>query len=215
MSCIFQSWVSIPPGTFLMGGIPEDKFVTSNELPRHPVTLTEFQITAHPVTRAQWHGTAEIPFPDHPVTRISLAEASNFAHHHHARLPSEEEWEYACRAGTTTLFPGTSTLSPGDANYLYDEFGDRVGPGSTTPVGSYPPNDFGLFDMIGNVCEWTSTPWRPGYQSNSSHQPARRAIRGGAWDHLPRLLRASWRDWAPDSARWDNLGFRLVRDEKP
>jgi formylglycine-generating enzyme required for sulfatase activity len=208
-----QSWVSVPPGTFLLGGIPEDKFVTANELPRPPRPPPAGPHTATPITRAQWHGTPDIPDPHHPVTRITYAEATAFAARHDARLPTEAEWEYACRAGTTSIFPAATHLTPLDANYLYDESGDPIGPGKTTPVGSYPPNPFGLYDMLGNVCEWTSTPWHPNHHSNNTRAtPTRRVIRGGAWDHLPRLLRASWRDWAPDTARHDNLGLRLARD---
>lgn len=216
-------FLTIPGGRFLMGGMNEDKFVGAVELPQHEVEVATFEMAVHPVTFAQWHevvgGEPENP-PDHPITRIDFHQACAFAEKLAARLPTEAEWEYACRSGTTSVFPQGGNLETDDANFLYNESGEPVGPGTPTPVGSFPLNAFGLHDMLGNVCEWTADLWHPNYQ----HAPRNgsswltggkdgcRVIRGGAWDHLPRLLRASWRDWAPESAGWDNLGFRLARD---
>jgi formylglycine-generating enzyme required for sulfatase activity len=146
------------------------------------------------------------------MKRLTLATGIPF------RLPSEAEWEYACRAGSSTVFPDGGNLAPDQANYLYDESGETIGPGALTPRGVYPPNAFGLRDMLGNVCEWTADVWHPDFHGAPTdgsprfdgETPDRRVIRGGAWDHLPRVLRASWRDWAPESARWDNLGFRIA-----
>lgn len=213
----------IPGGRFLMGGMAKDKFVGAVESPPHEVEVAAFEISACPVTVAQWHavmgGRCNQP-SDHPVTRIDFHQACGFAEKLAARLPAEAEWEFACRAGSASVFPHGGNMRPGDANFLYDECGEPTGCGATTPVGSFPPNAFGLHDMLGNVCEWTADLWHPNYQNAPSDGSAWitagkhgcRVIRGGAWDHLPRLLRASWRDWAPESARWDNLGFRLARD---
>lgn len=135
------------------------------------------------------------------------------------RLPSEAEWEYACRAGCVgTVFPKGSSLAAADANFLYDESGVQVGSGAPTPPGRFPANGHGLFDMLGNVCEWTADAWHPSFIGAPADgsawlnggKPSCRVIRGGGWDHLPRVLRASWRDWAPENARWDNLGFRIA-----
>jgi formylglycine-generating enzyme required for sulfatase activity len=213
------SFVSLPAGRFLMGGVPEDKFVTAVELPRHEVELAAFELARHPVTRGQWFG-GEVEHPELPVTGVSFDEAEAFARSHGCRLPSEAEWEYACRAGSATVFSHASVLGVADANFLYDESGAAVGPGAAMPVGSHPPNAFGLYDLLGNVCEWTADLWHPAYAGAPAGgspwldggKAGHRVIRGGAWDHLPRLLRASWRDWAPESARWDNLGLRLARD---
>lgn len=205
-----------------MGGVAEDKFVTAVELPDHVVELRAFEMSAYPVTRAQWfewRGTKG-DATDLPMTGITFDEASAFAKSNGSRLPSEAEWEYACRAGSKTLFPNGGNLDVQDANFLYDESGELVGPGVITPVGRHRANAFGLYDMIGNVCEWTSDLWHPNYQDAPDDGSAWlaggkagcRVIRGGAWDQLPRTLRASWRDWAPESAQWDNLGFRLARD---
>jgi formylglycine-generating enzyme required for sulfatase activity len=213
---------SIPAGTFRMGGSMNDKFVTDVEMPSHEVMVTAFLISVHPVTWKQWNQVTNqsANFDDLPVTGVSFQEATEFARSLDARLPTEAEWEYACRASSSSLFPHGARLEHSHANYLYDESGEEVGCGGLTPVGTYAPNDFGLHDMIGNVCEWTADLWHPSYVNApcdgsawiAGGQPAKRVIRGGAWDQLPRTLRASWRDWAPESARWDNLGFRLARD---
>jgi formylglycine-generating enzyme required for sulfatase activity len=224
----------VPAGGFLMGGIDEDKFVSSVELPRHRVTLAQaFALGTAPVTRHEWQtlmGSLPDGGPvgldgDCPVVNVSFPEVMAYLGKLSAisgesyRLPTEAEWEYACRAGSTTVFPHGSQLDGGDANFLYDELGAEIGTGRLTPVGNYPANAFGLVDLLGNTCEWTADAWHPNYQNSPADgsawidggKPACRTIRGGAWDHLPRILRASWRDWAPEHARWDNLGFRVAR----
>lgn len=221
-------------GPFLMGGIPEDKFVSQVELPQHPVTIHHlFALGRTPVTKREWlsvmgslpPGVTGDDTDGRPVINVTFPEVMAYLRElsilsgREYRLPSEAEWEYACRAGTTTVFPNGHQLESEDANFLYDELGNQIGRGEPSPVGNYPANPFGLHDMLGNVCEWTADTWHPGYCGApddgsawiSQEKHSRRTIRGGAWDHLPRVLRASWRDWAPEHARWDNLGFRVAR----
>lgn len=224
-------WVEIPPGEFQMGGLEEDKFVSSVELPRHRVVIgCAFALSRGPVTRRLWEtvmgalppGNRKGLSDNAPVVAVSWSEALAFCREvgGGTRLPSEAEWEFACRGGSVSVFPHGAALDAGDANFLYDEWGRSVGCGAPSPVGRYLANALGLHDMLGNVCEWTTDLWHPGYAGAPVDGRAwlegchlgRRAIRGGAWDHLPRVLRASWRDWAPESARWDNLGFRIARD---
>ncbi len=197
----------------MMGGMETDKFVTAIELPRRRVAVQPFLLSTCLVTEAAWArylGKEEPVDAELPVVRVTWEEARNYCRWlsgelaRNCRLPTEAEWECAARAGAESIFPGGNDLAPADANYLYDEGGLPVGPGSRTPVGSYPANPLGLHDLVGNVCEWTADPW--------NGDENRRAIRGGAWDHLPRLLRISWRDWAPGQARYDNLGFRVAAD---
>lgn len=229
-----MEWVAIAPGSYLMGGIEDDKFVSSVELPEHPVKLRRgFWISRHPVTRRQWQivmgalpEAAPAGSPETPVVGVNWNEALDFcqklteAECAACRLPTEAEWEYVCRGGSTTVFPEGNDITPCQANFLYDEWGAPVGPGHLTEVGRYGMNRFGVADMLGNVCEWTADLWHPGFNGAPADgspwirggQPGKRVIRGGAWDHLPRVLRASWRDWAPETARWDNLGFRTVRE---
>ncbi len=204
-------WVAVPGGVFAMGGVAGDRFVNPTELPVREHEVGGFEMMACPVSEVQWAAvTGAGAESDLPVVRVSWLEAVEFAAQlgGGCRLPSEVEWEHACRAGSRTPFSGRSMISPAEANFLYDEGGTPVGVGARTPVGSYPPNAFGLHDLQGNVCEWTADRWR---ESHDGPELAGRVIRGGAWDHLPRLLRCSWRDGAPESTRRDNLGFRLVR----
>jgi formylglycine-generating enzyme required for sulfatase activity len=212
-----------------MGGRQDDKFVSEVELPSREIVMEKgFLMSETPVTRDLWiavmgglpPGNAQGLTGDAPVVCVSFPDAGAFCREIGCRLPSEAEWEYACRAGSGTVFPHGSDVSTADANYLYDELGFQVGKGKLVSAGSYGRNAFGLCDMIGNVCEWVADAWHPGYNSApmstapwlADGKKGCRVIRGGGWDHLPRVLRASWRDWAPESARWDNLGFRVVKD---
>lgn len=147
----------------------------------------------------------------HPVTLVTHADAVAYCVWlgtrlgRAVRLPSEAEWERAARGGIDgRRYPWGDEIDPSRSNFLPDSGLKRMR--GTRPVGTFPANGFGLHDMTGNVCEWTADPWR----SLSSVDPDKRTIRGGAWDHLPRLLRCSWRDWAPVDARYDNLGFRVA-----
>lgn len=223
--------VAIPPGCFSMGGMEDDKFVSEVELPSHIVEIEKgFLISDVPVTRIQWievmgslpPGNLPELCGDVPVVCVSFADAQAFCREigESHRLPTEAEWEFACRGGRGTIFPNGSDLSTGDANYFYDELGFQVGEGRLMPVRSYRANEFGLYDMVGNVCEWVADVWHAGYAGAPPCATAwtvggkrgHRVIRGGGWDHLPRVLRTSWRDWAPEAACWDNLGFRVVKD---
>jgi formylglycine-generating enzyme required for sulfatase activity len=193
----------------------------------HEVTLSEpVAIACDPVTEGAYAFFA----PEHPAERADLPVVNVSWHDANAycewlrdqtgqrfRLPSEAEWEIACRSGTDTPFSTGDALAPEKANYLYTESGERVGPGCRRPVGSYLPNAWGLNDMHGNVAEWCADVWHPSYEGADSNGSARsgspdhpRVIRGGAWDLLPRLLRSACRDALPPDARRDNLGFRLA-----
>lgn len=216
--------VTIPAGSFLMGACPDDKFSNDAELPRRVVEIEKpFELGVHPVTLAEWRAFDPTHDPDSrddlPVVSVSfldiacyLAWLNDKLPDQGWRLPDEEEWEYACRAGTGTIFSSGDQLEKADANFLFDEAIERVGPGGRTPVGSYPPNPWGLFDMHGNVSEWTSSTWKSDLRAESEAIPHRFTIKGGAWDYLPRLLRCSWRDGLVETSRRDNLGFRVARD---
>lgn len=224
---IRETFVRIPAGRFLMGGGGDDKFVSAVELPRQQVNVGAFLLAKIPVTESDWARFPGSNAPEHftssrlPLVRVGWHEANDYIAwlsetlEMSCRLPTEAEWEYACRAGTRSIFPCGEDISPELANYLYDESGLRIGAGQRAPVACYPPNAFGLHDMIGNICEWTADDWMPRHDrsaSSDSPDPNKRTIRGGAWDHLPRLLRSSWRDWAPVEAHYDNLGFRVAAD---
>jgi len=224
MTRLLSPTLTIPHGSFLMGACLEDKFANDTERPRHRVEITRpFEIGVYPVTVAEWaifetqHDSSAAN--DLPVVNVSHIDITRYLDWLNEastgpvwRLPSEEEWEYACRAGTETIFSTGDQLEKSDANFLFDEAIERIGPGCRTPVSTYPPNPWGLHDLHGNVAEWTASQWRPDSRDGTACVPHRYTIRGGAWDYLPRLLRSSWRDGLEEHTRRDNLGFRLARD---
>lgn len=206
-----------------MGASPSDKFAIDTERPRRLVEIERsFEIGICPVTIGEW----ALFDPDHdqlandlPVVNVSHRDIARYLAWLNEsqtgrpwRLPTEEEWEYACRAGTETIFNTGDQLDRAEANFLFDESIERVGPGCRTAVVTYPPNPWGLHDLHGNVAEWTSSLWRPDLRTDTVSVPYRYTIRGGAWDYLPRLLRSSWRDGLSETTQRDNLGFRLARN---
>jgi formylglycine-generating enzyme required for sulfatase activity len=228
-TAVAPALVRLAPGAYLMGGAADDKFVTDTERPAHRVTFRRaFALGRGPVTVGEYRafapGHAPGEDPAWPVVNVSWDEACAYCAWLRAaaadpvRLPTEAEWEYACRAGSASPFAVGDELGLGAANFLYSENGERVGPGGRTPVGHYPANAFGLHDLHGNVCEWVEDAWHPGYAGapedgsawSESGTTDRRVIRGGAWDYLPRLLRSAWRDSLPRARRRDNVGFRLA-----
>jgi len=209
--------IAIPGGRFMMGTAGEDRFANSTERPAHEVVIEKpFAVSRFPITEAQWSAFAGGASSSLPVVRVSWWDAIKYLEWLSAqtdkpfRLLTDAEWEYACRAGSTTIFNVGDTLEPEHANYFYDEHGFKVGPGHRTPPGSYPANAFGLEDMHGNVCEWVADAWRANYDAEPDE--ALRVIRGGAWDYMPRLPRSAWRDFATPDTKRDNLGFRIACD---
>ncbi|MEM6915186.1 MAG: formylglycine-generating enzyme family protein, partial [Verrucomicrobiota bacterium] len=210
--------ILIRAGRSVRGGGTDDRFTNATELPRGEIVIgSSFEMSMYPVTEEEWsafrrgvEGEKETRLP---ITRVTWFEAVEYADWlseetgANWRLPTETEWEYACRAGTETPFFTGHDISTDQANYLYTEEGSRIGPGQVRPVGSYPPNAFGLYEMHGNVSEWTLDSWRPSYESKVEVDETRRVVRGGGWDYLPRLLRSSWRDALPPVTRRDDLGF--------
>ncbi len=192
--------VEIPAGTFRFGATDNDRFANATERPTREVHVDAFFLARFPATDRSGL----------PLVGVSWHEATAIATGFSLRLPTEIEWEYAARAGAATVFSTGDTIDPAQANYLLDESGCRVGPGCRTPAATYAPNAFGLEAMEGNVLEWTADVWRPDHGINTVADPARRTVKGGAWDLLPRLLRPAWRDGVPAGRRQDNLGFRLA-----
>ena len=236
----------IPPGSFLMGS-PEDELERlDTEGPQHEVTLTRFFLAKYPVTQAQWRAVAAMPQvkrnlkpdpssfkgDDRPVERVSWYDAVEFCErltnhtNRQYRLPSEAEWEYACRANTTTPFHFGETLSTDYANYngSNEEYG-AYGPGvrgeyrqETTPVGFFEVcNEYGLSDMHGNVWEWCQDDWHESYEGAPSDGSAwvegdseeSKIIRGGSWSYYPRDCRSAYRFRHDPVIEFITLGFRV------
>ncbi|MBE7385847.1 MAG: SUMF1/EgtB/PvdO family nonheme iron enzyme [Leptolyngbya sp. SIO1E4] len=244
--------VAIPNGTFLMGS-PEDEIGhSSSESPQHEVTVPAFFMGKYPVTQAQWRAVAELDAveqeldldparykgDDHPVERVSWHDAMEFCARlsrltrRDYRLPTEAEWEYACRAETATPFAFGETLTGELANYatsrtfaaepkaLETKAQQRRG---TTPVGTFPPNAFGLYDMHGHVWEWCMDHWHKNYEGNpptngsawlfsdeGEERDLARVLRGGSWYHAPRLCRSACRNYYNPDERHSYNGFRVV-----
>ena len=245
--------VQIPGGDFLMGS-PDDELERSeSEIPQHPVTVKTFFMGKYPVTQSQWSAVATMPQvnlelnpdpshfkgEDRPVENVSWFEAVEFCDRlsHYTgrtyRLPSEAEWEYAVRAGTTTPFHFGETITTDLANYDGTDSSDGSWSGSygrgpkgiyrqeTTPVGSFQvANAFGLYDMHGNVWEWCQDHWHSSYEGapkdgsawidSEAKDDASRLLRGGSWGSNPWHCRSASRDdYSPDY-RYYTVGFRVV-----
>ena len=248
--------VYIPGGTFTMGSPENEEDSEDNERPQHQVTVPSFFMGKYPVTQGQWKAIATRtdikverdldPEPSYfkepyenidrwhrPVERVSWNQAVEFCKRlskltgRKYRLPSEAEWEYACRAGTSTPFYFGETITPELANYdgkyTYDDGPKGENRGQTTPVGKFPPNAFGLYDMHGNVYEWCADDWHHNYvgaprdgsawinSNKNSNTKSIKILRGGSWIIYPRRCRSARRFYYGSVVAVDyNVGFRLV-----
>jgi formylglycine-generating enzyme required for sulfatase activity len=235
----------IPAGTFTMGS-PEDELERGvSEGPAHPVRLAQFFMAKYPVTQAQWQVVANLPRveqelnPDpsgfkgdsRPVERVNWYEAMEFCARlsvHTGKLytlPSEAQWEYACRAGTTTPFHFGETITPEfanyDGNYTYANGPKGEYRQQTTPVDQFGvANAWGLAEMHGNVWEWCLDHYHDSYAGAprdgsawvdaEAKEDKSRILRGGSWNCDPRVCRCAFRvDFIPVN-RYGNYGFRVV-----
>ena len=230
-----MAFVWIPAGTFLMGS-PENEPQRHPNETQHLVTLTKgFYIQTTEVTQDQWKkimGDNPSRFKECgvncPVERVSWNEVQTFIHKLNQmdesrtyRLPTEAEWEYACRSGTNTPFSSKRCLRSEEANFNGKAPAPTCPKGTyrrtTVPVASFPPNAWGLYDMEGNVWEWCED-WYGKYPSEPVTDPkgpstgTDRVNRGGGWPSQARNCRAANRYWNYPEY-WDNsVGFRLVCD---
>jgi formylglycine-generating enzyme required for sulfatase activity len=220
----------IPAGTFVMGA--EDDLADN---PPHEVSVGAFYMDLREVTNAEYleycratgalvpefwgmeafHSGSD--FPEHPVVGVSWREATAYAEWRGKRLPTEAEWEYAARGGLSGEgYPNGATLTPEDANSAASRLG------GTVPVGIYPPNGYGLYDMAGNVAEWVADRYGAGYYRVGPRDNPRgpeegrfRVFRGGGWHSGPNCNRVSYRNALPANWRDFNVGFRCVMDVPP
>ena len=229
----------IPGGEFLMGSLQGED--SELEKPQHEVTVRPFFMGKYPVTQAQWRAVASLPrvkrslklYPSHftgndrPIEFISWDDAMEFCQRlsretgREYRLPSEAEWEYACRAGTITRFHYGETMMGGLANYRVSKTYASQPNGEcreqTTSVGIFPPNAFGLYDMHGQVWEWCEDDWHNNYQDAPtdgsawlSRQSNLKVLRGGSWYNSPHFCRSTHRFSIARDSLSSGIGFRLV-----
>jgi hypothetical protein len=252
--------VLIPSGEFLMGSPEEEENSDNDERPQHSVSVDSFLMGQTPITQKQWAvvaGWSKVakdldPDPSRfkgdqrPVERISWQDAIEFCARLRRktkkdyRLPTEAQWEYACRAGTTSPFYFGETLSTELANYngsyTYGRGSKSEYRKETTPVKSFPANAWGLYDMHGNVYDWCLDPWHDSYQGKTQtdsevwdeEQSAeqylldkdnvikllsdkrQRVLRGGSWIINPSYCRSADRGRSLPDDRNSYLGFRVV-----
>ncbi|MGF1480613.1 MAG: SAV_2336 N-terminal domain-related protein [Cyanophyceae cyanobacterium] len=238
--------ISIPSGTFVMGAPGNEvegvELDCDREQPRHQVTLSAFYLGRYPITQAQWRIVAawsqidraldfdpsHFKGDNHPVEEVSWEEAVEFCRRLSAktgknyRLPSESEWEYACRAGTNTPFHFGRIITTNLANYN----GNATYKGSpkgeyreqTTDVGSFPANHWGLHDLHGNVSEWCEDDWHSNYKGapedgrtwlEKNTADNRKVLRGGCWFYGPESCRSAFRFYLTHISRDFTFGFRV------
>jgi formylglycine-generating enzyme required for sulfatase activity len=225
--------VAIPGGTFFMGSPPGEGY--EDERPRHRVSVRPFLIGRAPITQAQWRllmheERGRFVGDDLPVENVSREHATLFCERLAARtgrpyrLPSEAEWEYACRAGTTTPFAFGPTVTTDVANFCGEHtYGlERAGlyRHTTTVAGTFPPNAFGLLDMHGNLWEWCADTWHDDYAGapadgapwNADRRAALGVVRGGSWHDPPGLCRSAARLRTVTREGDDWIGLRVASD---
>ena len=221
---IGMEFVLIPAGIFTMGSPNLDPHADNDEKPAHQVTISEsFYMGKYEVTQAQWKAVmgenpSRFKGDDRPVENVSWEDAQQFIRKINAiegkeacRLPTEAEWEYAARAGTTTLYSfGDNITQLGDYAWY------AVNSGETThPVGEKKLNPWGLYDMHGNVWEWVQD-WYAPYTAEAVTDPIGPAIgaylllRGGGWGDAAQDARSADRLWRHPGVRGGNLGFRCL-----
>ncbi|MCD4824941.1 MAG: formylglycine-generating enzyme family protein [Phycisphaerae bacterium] len=229
----------IPAGTFMMGSKDSTEEVAKkgrakvdwckDEGPQRLVTITKpFYMGIYEVTQEQYQAImgknpSHFKGAKNPVEKVSWNDAVSFCKAlsrktgKMVRLPTEAEWEYACRAGTTTPFNTGSTISTNQANYdgdyTYGNGRKCVDRGKTISVGSFKPNAWGLYDMHGNVWEWCRDWYKVSYANANTRDPqgpnsgTYRVLRGGSWISSPRLCRSASRNWFTPGGTFFHYGF--------
>jgi formylglycine-generating enzyme required for sulfatase activity len=232
--------VSLPGGFCQIGSPLRQGY--EDEHPQHPVMIPPFLLGKFLITQEQWKVVMgkDLPYrrigARNPADRASWKDASAFCQKLAKmtrlpfRLPSEAEWEYACRAGTSSPFYYGPTLTTDLANYVGDHIFASEPPGvyrhGTSQVGSFPPNAYGLFDMHGNLWEWCADDWLDDYAgaavdgqprkthnqafSQSSGVSAGKVVRGGSWHETPNHCRSAVRLKFKANERDDYVGFRVA-----
>jgi len=227
---IILEMVQIPAGSFKMGSTPDETGRYKSQGPERIVNVPAFFMGKFEVTQEQYQqiiGKNPSGFQEkkRPVERVPWDNAIEFCEKlsqktgRTYRLPSEAEWEYACRAGTTMPFYFGETITTDlvnyDGNYIYGDAPKGKNRRETTNVGSFPPNAFGLYDMHGNVWEWCQDDWHDDYANApkdgsvwTNQFSSIKLLRGGSWDSIPENCRSAFR--RINNLDYRNVGFRVV-----
>jgi len=216
--------VKIKGGCFQMGS-PESEPERGSDETQHQVCVKDFQMGKYEVTQAQWQAVmgnnpSNFKGDNLPVETVSWDDVQQFIVKLNQmsgktyRLPTEAEWEYAARAGTTTAYAWGNSIDCGKANY--GSWSKACLTKQTKLVGSYAPNLFGLHDMSGNVGEWTCSDFINSYngselECSNGDSYRLRVRRGGSWNYFSYWLRSAYRTNSAPDYRSDSLGFRLSR----
>lgn len=240
------SFTFIKGGGFYMGAGDNERFARNNEKPCHKIKVASFYISTYLITQESYikimHNNPSYFSPSgdgynivqhintdrFPVDSVSWDDAMEFCRRLSSlpsekkmgcsyRLPTETEWEYACRAGHDCIFGTGNTFTSNDANIngLYPYDSEIIGNSMNRPtvVGSYPPNDFGLYDMHGNVWEWCLDTYKM-YDSNKVPNENARVLRGGSWTCYSRFCRSAYRCINERTAHFYDYGFRIICELK-
>lgn len=233
---------NIESGSFIMGTNPSELTARENEMPAHEVYVNSFYISIYPITQLQYEKVCKLN-PSYfskygggkdlikhidteklPVDSVSWQDAISFCEklsqlpnekiaRRKYRLPTEEEWEYACRAGTNSPFNTGIIFTSQNANikgeYPYNSSEIGYTHNMTTPVGQYPPNQWGLYDMHGNVWEWCMEEFFL-YNSPSAKFKNSSVLRGGAWNCYSRFCRSAYRCVNERNVHYYDCGFRII-----
>ena len=221
-------FVLVPGGAFEMGARPDEPKTDGDERPKHRVEVRPFLLAETPCTQAAWdrhrarlglEDSRSFRGPERPMEKVDFVQSEVFCRGVGLELPSEAEWEYACRAGTNSRF-----YFGDDEAHLPDHAWYRGNqPQETRPVGLKIPNAFGLFDMLGNVWEWCEDDWHGDYtgapQDGSAWVDAERTDtrirRGGSWWHEAKDARCSFRYYYEVGDTFYDLGFRPALSARP
>ena len=235
---IILDLIGIPGGKFLMGSPETELEREKEESPQHRVSIRPFLLGKYPVTQAQWQAVmdtnpskfadADVAQSKKPVERVSWIDCTLFCERlsqiigREFRLPTEAEWEYACRGKTTTPFHFGTTIGTTLANYngedVYGSGFEGENRRETTDVDAFAPNIFGLYDLHGNVAEWCADSWHDSYYDaptdgsawTTNNPQDMRVLRGGSWLHLPGSCRSAQRIKSEPKNKSDAFGFRIA-----